>query len=69
MKEHTVHMTTHADQSHTQNELRSCYKLARRVRTRAEENDGFEVGILIRVWRQLGHAVAELLHPPDVFHH
>lgn len=43
-------------------------KLPRYVRTRAEENNGFEVGVFIRVWRQLQHAVTELLHPPNVLH-
>lgn len=39
------------------------------LRTRTKENDGFEVGIFIRVWGQLQHAVTELLHPPNVLHY
>lgn len=39
------------------------------LRTRAEEYNSFEVGIFIRVWGKLGHAVTELLHPPNVLHH
>lgn len=37
--------------------------------TRAEEYNSFEVGIFIRVGGKLGHAVTELLHPPNVLHH
>lgn len=44
-------------------------KLASCLLTRTKENDGFEVGIFIRVWGQLDHAVTELLHPPDVLHY
>lgn len=43
-------------------------KLPRLVRTGTEENNGFEVGVFIRVWRQFQHAVTELLHPPNVLH-
>lgn len=39
------------------------------LHTRTKENDGFEVGIFIRVRGQLDHAVTELLHPPDVLHY
>lgn len=39
------------------------------LRTGTEEDDGFEVGIFVRVWGQFGHAVAELLHPPDMLHY
>ena len=37
--------------------------------TRAEESDGFEVGVLLCIRLYFVHAVAELLKPPDVFHH
>lgn len=37
--------------------------------TWTEEDDGFEVGILIAVCLQLGHTVTELLQLPDVLHH
>ena len=37
--------------------------------TGTKENNGFEVGIFIRVWGKLGHAVTELLHPPYVLHY
>lgn len=43
-------------------------KLPRLVRTGTEENNGFEVGVFIRVWGQFQHAVTELLHPPNVLH-
>ena len=48
--------------------MQTPFKLANYLRTRTEENDGYEVGIFVRVWGQLDHAVAELLHPPNVFH-
>lgn len=46
-----------------------CWRLTSCPRTGTKENDGFEVGILIRVWGQLQHAVTELLHPPNVLHY
>lgn len=38
------------------------------ILTWAEEDDGFEVCVLVAVHVQLGHAVTELLQLPDVFH-
>lgn len=37
-------------------------------RTRAEEDDGLEVGVLVPIDAQLHHAVAELLQLEDVLH-
>lgn len=58
---------THA---HTQwgQKSHSCEDRSSCLHTRAEEHDGFQVGVLISVRAEFQHAVAELLHPPNVLH-
>lgn len=45
-----------------------CVEVVPFPHTRTKKNNGFQVGVFIRIGGQFGHAVAELLHPPYVLH-
>lgn len=57
-------------ESHEEEEEEEGYRFSvKRSVTWAEEDRGFEVGVLISIGAHTIHAVAELLHSPDVLHH